>query len=79
MSSFVQEQLKATGIAQVIVVLKAPAPAAASRRRGVAASLAPPSGGGWESVAAGLDRYFITPERSQPQALRRAAATAAGA
>ncbi len=81
MSSYVQDQLKATGIAQVIVVLKAPGGAGAgagAARKGVTASLLQMGAPSWDAVAAGLERYFISPAQSQAQSLARAAAGAAG-
>ncbi|MFO0952995.1 MAG: S8 family serine peptidase [Isosphaeraceae bacterium] len=67
----VQAELKATGVAQVIVMLKTAvrpvgAEAAAARASGVSTS------------AAGIEHFFTTSERSQVSALMRSAALKAG-
>ena len=73
MSSYVQDQLKATGIAQVIVVLKAPAggaQGAGAARKGVTSSLLQMGAPSWGAVAAGLERYFISPGIRRPNRSR---------
>ena len=62
MTEFIEEQLKAMGSVQVIVVLKSAA--------GLAAATAP--GTSPEEVARELEGYFIVSERSQFSALARA-------
>jgi subtilisin len=73
MSAQINEQLKASGIAQVIVVLKSPAAVAgaAAVGLGLTGAVAPPSGIAAPALA-GLERHFQTSELSQTSALARA-------
>jgi subtilisin family serine protease len=72
MSSHINEDLKASGIAQVIVVLKSPAAVAgaAALRLGAAGAFTPPSGTAAPAFA-GLEKHFETSELSQMSALAR--------
>jgi subtilisin family serine protease len=73
MSSQINEQLKASGIAQVIVILKSPAAVAgaAAVGLGTTGAVAPPNGASSPALA-GLKNHFETSELSQTSALARA-------
>lgn len=73
MSAQISEQLKASGIAQVIVVLKSPTAVAGASAVGAAATGATPVPTGAAAPAlAGLENYFESSDLSQESALARA-------
>ncbi len=71
MTPLIEEQLRATGIAQVIVVLNvSPATPAAAERLGLAEPAKPAAAAAkLESVASALAEYFLSSELSQDSAL----------
>ncbi len=79
MSRVIGQDLQASGVAQVIVVLKRPPQvAAAAARRGAAAGIAP-RGPMLDVPMHGIERHFRTSELSQDSALAASSLTAANA
>src|SRR5438309_108638 len=75
MPSIIENQLNATGIAQVLVVLKSPPPASAKAKSGAAAggmSLAAASAATAGPELTGMDKYFVQSDLSQNHALAMA-------
>lgn len=73
MSQQINEELKASGIAQVLVVLKSPAAVAGATALGlgVTGAVAPPSGRAVPALA-GLENHFESSELSRASAIARA-------
>src|SRR5213594_1544467 len=73
MPSMIDDQLNATGIAQVLVILKSPPPPSASAATGVVAGgLALTDAAKKSPALAGLDSHFTQSEFSQSHALAMA-------
>ncbi|HEV7474401.1 MAG TPA: S8 family serine peptidase [Pyrinomonadaceae bacterium] len=73
MPSIIDEQLKAIGVAQVLVVLKSPPPPSAGASRGVAAGgVALTAAAASAPSLAGMENYFTQSELSQGHALAMA-------
>ncbi|MDQ2975677.1 MAG: S8 family serine peptidase [Acidobacteriota bacterium] len=79
MPSIIEEQLNATGVAQVLVVLKSPPPPSPSASLGVAAGARALTAAASSAPAlAGMESYFTQSELSQGHALAMAGLTRPG-